>query len=183
MRCQLHLPFFCQRRLRRALRAGARLEATSFSSSSSGDDAANGLQTAATATTGKVVTAPHWRQAQALAESRLKLSEDGSLLQDDEESQEDNDGDTSASSASNRAPSSFSQGEENAAAAEASALASLWARVHVVPRQHPSNFSKLLDSADVVLHPFPFDGSRTASESLALGKPTVTLPSSQVSTR
>ena len=28
-----------------------------------------------------------------------------------------------------------------------------------------------------MLHPFPFDGSRTASEALALGKPLVTLPS------
>jgi len=159
--------------------------ATASSSSSLGGGEVNGLQTAAPATTGKVVKAPHWRQAQALVEGRLELSEDGSLLQDDEASQEDNDGGTSASSTRDRASSSFSHGEEVAATAamEASALASLWARVHVVPRQHPSNFSKLLDSADVVLHPFPFDGSRTASESLALGKPTVTLPSSQVNLR
>lgn len=139
------------------------------------------MQTAAD-TTGKVVSGPHWRTAQALAESRLKLSEDGSVLEGDkDEKVEDNDSKTSTSNTHDRASSSSSSSIEGGEVElEASALASLWARVHIVPRQHPSNFSKLLDSADVVLHPFPFDGSRTASESLALGKPTVTLPSSQV---
>jgi hypothetical protein len=57
---------------------------------------------------------------------------------------------------------------------------SLWRRVKLVNRQPPDDFIKLLKISDVILHPFPFDGSRTASEGLFIGKPTITLPSNQV---
>jgi len=54
-------------------------------------------------------------------------------------------------------------------------------RVHFVPRQPPGDgFMQLLAISDVVLHPYPFGGSRTSSEAMALGLPTVTLPTNQV---
>ena len=151
-----------QRRLRRAFRAGARLVA-----------AADGPAAAAR------VVAPPWQEAQALAEARLTLDDGGGLLRDEEGDDEDN-GHASNHETSNRNRRSTDVNDDSESHEEALALAHLWARVHVVPRQPSGNFSKLLGCADVVLHPFPFDGSRTASETLALGKPTVTLPADQV---
>ena len=37
-------------------------------------------------------------------------------------------------------------------------------------------FLGLLRIADVLLHPFPFDGSRTSADSLAMGIPMITMP-------
>jgi protein O-GlcNAc transferase len=54
---------------------------------------------------------------------------------------------------------------------------SLAARLHFIPRVRSEQFIDLLKLADVVLHPFPFDGSRTAADSLLAGVPYITLPS------
>eukprot|EP01041_Mallomonas_annulata_P005884 gene5884-11882_t len=50
-------------------------------------------------------------------------------------------------------------------------------RMHMIPRVSSEKFPALLRLADIILHPFPFDGSRTALDSLEAGKPFVTLPS------
>lgn len=48
--------------------------------------------------------------------------------------------------------------------------------MRIVPRTAAgAEFHALLASADVVLHPFPFGGSKTAADGLALGLPVVTL--------
>ncbi len=71
-------------------------------------------------------------------------------------------------------------GDPSGADVHAKSAALLWARVHFFPRRVTMDFRQLLLQADVVLMPFPYDGSRTASEALALGLPTVTLPTDQV---
>ena len=43
-------------------------------------------------------------------------------------------------------------------------------RVHLIERVSAERFPSLLALADVLLHPFPFDGSRTAIDSLEVGK-------------
>ncbi|CAM9357232.1 unnamed protein product [Discosporangium mesarthrocarpum] len=49
-------------------------------------------------------------------------------------------------------------------------------RVHVVPRTASGKeFYTLLASADVLLHPFPFGGSRTSADGLAVGVPVVVM--------
>jgi hypothetical protein len=55
--------------------------------------------------------------------------------------------------------------------------ASLLPRIHMIPRVSSEKFIDLLQICDVVLHPFPFDGSRTSADALIAGKPFVTLPS------
>ncbi|CAM9445349.1 unnamed protein product [Phaeothamnion confervicola] len=48
--------------------------------------------------------------------------------------------------------------------------------VHIIPRVGGGDaFVRLLAAADVVLHPFPFGGSRTSAEALAVAVPTVAL--------
>jgi len=50
-------------------------------------------------------------------------------------------------------------------------------RVVFLPRQKPGDdYLRLLGLADVLLHPFPFGGSRTSADGLALGVPVVTKP-------
>ncbi len=49
-------------------------------------------------------------------------------------------------------------------------------RVHLIERVSSENFYNLLQISDVILHPFPFDGSRTSADALMVGKPFVTLP-------
>lgn len=49
-------------------------------------------------------------------------------------------------------------------------------RVHFAERVSSENFVNLLQLADVILHPFPFDGSRTSADSIIADKPYVTLP-------
>lgn len=47
----------------------------------------------------------------------------------------------------------------------------------VVPRQLGSDaFMKLSSIADVALVPFPFGGSKTSLDTIAMGIPTVTMP-------
>jgi hypothetical protein len=53
---------------------------------------------------------------------------------------------------------------------------SLLSRLHIVPRVSSEKFIDLLHICDIVLHPFPFDGSRTSADALIAGKPFVTLP-------
>eukprot|EP01031_Cornospumella_fuschlensis_P034934 gene34934-42308_t len=47
-------------------------------------------------------------------------------------------------------------------------------RVHFVERVSSESFLNLLLLADVILHPFPFDGSRTSADALIMDKPYVT---------
>ncbi len=56
----------------------------------------------------------------------------------------------------------------------------LHARLHVIPRVSSEKFQSLLSIADVLLHPFPFDGSKTSADALHAGIPFVTLPSEQL---
>ncbi len=49
-------------------------------------------------------------------------------------------------------------------------------QLHVIPRVSSERFLALMKIADVVLHPFPFDGSRTSADALVAGIPLVTLP-------
>ncbi|CAM9725289.1 unnamed protein product, partial [Laminaria digitata] len=52
----------------------------------------------------------------------------------------------------------------------------LMQKVFFVPRTASGEaFSSLLASADVVLHPFPFGGSKTSADALAVGVPTVAM--------
>jgi len=118
------------------------------------------------------VSAPNWREAAdslAAEYARSGGGDDGGGGNGDEdESEEPYDG------AAWCDPGAWGGGVVGAA------LAQLWQRVHFVPRQSNDGFLQLLAASDVVLHPFPFDGSRTASEALALGKPVVTLPTDQL---
>jgi hypothetical protein len=57
----------------------------------------------------------------------------------------------------------------------------LTARIRWVPRQSGSDaYFSLLSCADVLLHPFPFDGSKTAADGVAIALPMVTLPTNQL---
>ena len=49
-------------------------------------------------------------------------------------------------------------------------------RLHMIPRVSSEQFIGLLSIADVLLHPFPFDGSRTSADGILAGIPFVTLP-------
>ena len=49
-------------------------------------------------------------------------------------------------------------------------------RVHFIPRVKSDVMNQILLGASVILHPFPFGGSKTASDALALGVPLVTYP-------
>ncbi len=51
-------------------------------------------------------------------------------------------------------------------------------RVIFYPRLPNSDtFMSFISVVDVLLHPFPFDGSKTAADGLAMGIPVVTWPS------
>jgi predicted O-linked N-acetylglucosamine transferase (SPINDLY family) len=56
-------------------------------------------------------------------------------------------------------------------------LGPLTDRFHMIERITAQKFFALIKLADVLLHPFPFDGSRTSADSLSVGIPFVTLPS------
>lgn len=49
-------------------------------------------------------------------------------------------------------------------------------RIHFIPRVNSDQLTFLFQRATVVLHPFPFDGSKTASDVLGSGVPLVTFP-------
>jgi len=53
---------------------------------------------------------------------------------------------------------------------------SLSQRLRIISRVSSEQFTALLEIADVILHPFPFDGSKTSADALSVGKPLVTLP-------
>ena len=50
-------------------------------------------------------------------------------------------------------------------------------RFHVVERVSSENFYTFMSLADAILHPFPFDGSRTSADALLVERPFVTMPS------
>ena len=52
----------------------------------------------------------------------------------------------------------------------------LSARLHIIERVSSERFIHLLNIADVLLHPFPFDGSKTSADGLYGHVPLVTLP-------
>ena len=49
-------------------------------------------------------------------------------------------------------------------------------RCHFISRVSSEKFLQLLNISDVLLHPFPFDGSRTAADGIGMGIPFITLP-------
>ena len=53
-------------------------------------------------------------------------------------------------------------------------------RLHVIERVSSEQFLALLEISDVILHPFPFDGSKTSADALHVHKPLVTLPTYRV---
>ncbi len=58
------------------------------------------------------------------------------------------------------------------------AMGAAYDRVLFFPRAPNSDrFMEFISVVDVMLHPFPFDGSKTAADALAMGLPTVTWPS------
>ena len=56
-------------------------------------------------------------------------------------------------------------------------------RCAFVPRQMPGTIANRIAVADVLLHPFPFGGSRTSADGLALGVPVVVRPTTQLRCR
>jgi predicted O-linked N-acetylglucosamine transferase (SPINDLY family) len=48
--------------------------------------------------------------------------------------------------------------------------------IHIIERVSSEKFNQLLNLSDVILHPFPFDGSKTSADGLIAGKPVLTLP-------
>jgi hypothetical protein len=63
-----------------------------------------------------------------------------------------------------------------AEAEEAEILKKVFSRLHLLPRVSSERFQHLVSLADAALHPFPFDGSKTAADMLQAGVPYVTLP-------
>ncbi len=56
-------------------------------------------------------------------------------------------------------------------------MGSAYDQVIVYPRLPNSDtFMSFISVADVLLHPFPFDGSKTSADGLAMGVPVVTWP-------
>ena len=53
-------------------------------------------------------------------------------------------------------------------------------RLHLIERVSAEKFMSLLRIADVMLHPFPFDGSRTSADGFAAGIPVLTMPTGAV---
>ena len=49
-------------------------------------------------------------------------------------------------------------------------------RMHILQRISSEKFLNLLQISDVLLHPFPFDGSRTSADGIGVGIPVLTLP-------
>jgi len=56
------------------------------------------------------------------------------------------------------------------------AALSILSRIVFIPRVKSDELSDLLQRATVILHPFPFDGSKTAFDALDAGVPLVTYP-------
>jgi len=49
----------------------------------------------------------------------------------------------------------------------------VYERIHFVPRTDSASFLQLIGSADIMLHPFPFGGSKTSADGIAAGLPVV----------
>ena len=49
-------------------------------------------------------------------------------------------------------------------------------RLHIIPRVSAEKFLDLIRIADLLLHPFPFDGSRTSADGLSVSIPYITMP-------
>ena len=58
----------------------------------------------------------------------------------------------------------------------------LMRRLHLIERVSAEKFMSLLRIADVMLHPFPFDGSRTSADGFAAGIPVLTMPTGMYDT-
>lgn len=59
-----------------------------------------------------------------------------------------------------------------------SVMGAAYDQVIFFPRAPNSDrFMEFISVVDVMLHPFPFDGSKTAADAMAMGLPTVTWPS------
>ena len=54
--------------------------------------------------------------------------------------------------------------------------AEILSRIHLIPRVDSLSFPTLVSLSDVMLHPFPFGGSRTSLDGLAANIPVVTFP-------
>ena len=59
---------------------------------------------------------------------------------------------------------------------ECSASIKVNARIHFLPRVKSDDVLSLMEKASVILHPFPFGGSKTASDAINAGVPLVTYP-------
>lgn len=55
-------------------------------------------------------------------------------------------------------------------------LGNLFSKVVFIPRVPPQDYVALLKMADVILHPFPFGGSKTAADAILANVPMVVLP-------
>ena len=51
----------------------------------------------------------------------------------------------------------------------------VYGRIHFVSRMSNMHFLQLISDADVMLHPFPFGGSKTSADGIAVGTPVVVL--------
>ena len=49
-------------------------------------------------------------------------------------------------------------------------------RIHFIPRVPSHTLKTIYSKVNVVLHPFPFGGSKTASDAFKSGKPLITFP-------
>jgi protein O-GlcNAc transferase len=56
-------------------------------------------------------------------------------------------------------------------------------RIHWIPRVSSEDYLELVAAADVVLHPFPFGGSRTSADAIAVGTPLVAMATDALSGR
>ncbi|KAL9186029.1 hypothetical protein ACHAXT_005267 [Thalassiosira profunda] len=61
---------------------------------------------------------------------------------------------------------------------ECPAAAKAYERIHFLPRVKSTEVLTLMQKSSVVLHPFPFGGSKTASDAINAGVPIVTYPQS-----
>ncbi len=61
-------------------------------------------------------------------------------------------------------------------AIECNAASSSNNRVHFLPRVKSIDLIRLLEKSTVILHPFPFEGSKTAVDALSAGVPLITFP-------
>ena len=61
---------------------------------------------------------------------------------------------------------------------ECPAMTKVYNRIHFLPRVKSDEVLQLMQKSSVILHPFPFGGSKTASDAINAGVPLVTYPQS-----